>query len=403
MTRPPRVLHFEDDQLLGELYRVKFQKEGFDYLLFTDPTKDPVSLVVREKPDIILMSVIMPVKDGFDATRLIKSDTRTSNIPIIFLTTLGQSQDIEKGMSLGAAAFLVKPNYTPQEVVNTVLQNTSKKPSSINSNSFSSRSRESFTLKKDPASDILAVVFFVLLAFGLISNTWNSKSTTPPNTQTINKEENNTTPLSTTHETVVSVVDGDTVKLESGESVRIVGIDTPETVHPSKPVQCFGKEASNQMKQIVEGKVVRLETDPTQGDRDKYDRLLRYVYVNDQDVGAMMISEGYAFSYRKYPVSRIDEYNQLETEARENKRGLWADDSCAGNVEPTPEIPTPEVPEPRKVIPPTPENDYDCSEAKTCSQMVSCDEAYYFLNTCGDSARDSDGDGVPCESICPGG
>jgi len=65
---------------------------------------------------------------------------------------------------------------------------------------------------------------------------------------------------------VIKVIDGDTIKLENGEVVRYIGIDTPETVHPSKPVQCFGREASNKNKELVEGKLVRLEKDIT--DRD---------------------------------------------------------------------------------------------------------------------------------------
>ena len=130
--------------------------------------------------------------------------------------------------------------------------------------------------------------------------------------------------------TVTSVVDGDTFKVEidgTTETVRIIGIDTPETVHPSKPVQCFGKEASNALKEILDGEDVALEKNPVE-ERDKYGRLLRYVEIDDVDIGASMIEEGFAYSYKQYPHPRLEEYNTLEKEAREESRGLWG--SCNG-------------------------------------------------------------------------
>ncbi len=127
---------------------------------------------------------------------------------------------------------------------------------------------------------------------------------------------------------VERVVDGDTIKvLLSGteETIRIIGIDTPETVDPRKPVQCFGQEASSYMKQLLEGKNVELQKNPAE-ERDKYDRLLRYVHLNGQDIGAQLIRDGYAFSYKSYPHPRLEQYNELEIEAREASRGLW--NSC---------------------------------------------------------------------------
>jgi len=124
---------------------------------------------------------------------------------------------------------------------------------------------------------------------------------------------------------VGDATDGDTIKiLLDGvtEKVRILGIDTPETVHPTKPVECFGKEASEKMRSLVSGELITLERKPSE-DRDRYDRLLRYVRLNGEDIGAMMIREGFAYSYRKYPHPRLDEYNALEQEAREGLRGLW--------------------------------------------------------------------------------
>ncbi len=84
--------------------------------------------------------------------------------------------------------------------------------------------------------------------------------------------------------TVLRLIDGDTIKVEiegKHESVRLIGVDTPETVHPRKPVERFGKEASEFTKTIAEGATVRLEPDPANADRDRYGRLLRYVYLED--------------------------------------------------------------------------------------------------------------------------
>ena len=91
---------------------------------------------------------------------------------------------------------------------------------------------------------------------------------------------------------VSRIVDGDTIELGTGERVRYIGIDTPETVDPRKEVQCFGKEASAKNKELVEGKEVRLVKDVS--DKDKYGRLLRYVYVGDVFVNEKLVSEGYA-------------------------------------------------------------------------------------------------------------
>lgn len=126
---------------------------------------------------------------------------------------------------------------------------------------------------------------------------------------------------------VTSVVDGDTIKVKLGtktETIRIIGIDTPETVDPRKPVQCYGKEASARMKKLVNGKTVTLQKNPAE-ERDKYDRLLRYVFIGSKDIGASMIQDGYAFSYKEFPHPKLDAYNKLETNAKNGNKGLWGD------------------------------------------------------------------------------
>ena len=129
--------------------------------------------------------------------------------------------------------------------------------------------------------------------------------------------------------TVTRVVDGDTLVVSIAgreERVRLIGVDTPETVHPQKPVEYFGKEASAFTKRIAEGQSVRLEGDPQNTDRDKYHRLLRYVYLPDgRLLNAEIIRQGYGFAYTRFPFSKMEEFRALELEAREANRGLWAE------------------------------------------------------------------------------
>jgi len=121
---------------------------------------------------------------------------------------------------------------------------------------------------------------------------------------------------------VKRVIDGDTILLANGERVRLIGVNTPETKHPQKPVERFGKEASLFTKRMVEGKEVRLEFDWQK--RDKFGRLLAYVYLMDGTfLNAEIIKQGYGFAYTKYPFKYLEEFRQYEREARESKRGLW--------------------------------------------------------------------------------
>jgi micrococcal nuclease len=122
---------------------------------------------------------------------------------------------------------------------------------------------------------------------------------------------------------ITRVIDGDTVEIEGGQKVRYIGIDTPETVDPRKPVQCFGAEASKKNKDLVEGKIVRMEKDVT--DKDKYGRLLRYVYVGDDFINVEMVKQGFAYSYSYPPDIKFqNQILQAQQEAEAGKRGLWS-------------------------------------------------------------------------------
>lgn len=134
---------------------------------------------------------------------------------------------------------------------------------------------------------------------------------------------------------VVEVVDGDTIKINYNgvtEIVRLIGIDTPEVVDPRQPVQCFGREASAHARELLAGESVRLESDPSQGERDKYGRLLRYVFLEDgTNFNQLMIAEGYAYEYTyQIPYQYQQDFRNAELEARNNSKGLWAPDTCDG-------------------------------------------------------------------------
>jgi micrococcal nuclease len=123
---------------------------------------------------------------------------------------------------------------------------------------------------------------------------------------------------------VMKVVDGDTLKLSDRQTIRLIGVDTPETKHPTKPVQYFGKEASAFTKRMAEGKSVTLEFD--QQRVDKYGRTLAYVYLADgQLLNAEIIKQGYGFAYTRFPFKYMEEFRAYEREAREAGRGLWGE------------------------------------------------------------------------------
>ena len=162
---------------------------------------------------------------------------------------------------------------------------------------------------------ILTSCFLILFGLGLIS----------PKSSDQQPVESTSTGILVTH-----VVDGDTIEISSGEKIRLLGVDTPETVDPRRPVGCFGKEASNKLKSLLEGKRVYLEKDFS--DSDKYNRLLRFVYLPLESgeklfVNDYLIREGFAKVLTIPPdVKFAERFLQAQTEARVNSRGLWG--SC---------------------------------------------------------------------------
>lgn len=131
---------------------------------------------------------------------------------------------------------------------------------------------------------------------------------------------------------VLKVVDGDTIWVRidgENEKIRFVGIDTPETKKEFTPVECYADEAEERLKALLKRKKVALLKNKKGDNRDKYGRLLRYVFVDGKDIDAQLIEEGYAFAFRRYPHDRMDFYIEKEAQAKAAKRGMWNPKNCS--------------------------------------------------------------------------
>lgn len=133
---------------------------------------------------------------------------------------------------------------------------------------------------------------------------------------------------------LVRVVDGDTLVLNihgENKKIRLIGMNSPESVKPHSPIECFGKEASVHAKEILKNKNLSFTPDSSQGTRDRFGRLLAYVFMNGKNFAEMMIADGYAYEYtydKKYLYQ--SDFKKAEREARINERGLWSPDTCKG-------------------------------------------------------------------------
>jgi len=183
---------------------------------------------------------------------------------------------------------------------------------------------------------------------------------------------------------VVNVVDGDTIDVivnGTEHRVRYIGIDTPETVHPTRGEEPYGREASARNRELVLGKTVRLEKDVSE--TDQYGRLLRYVWLDDDTmVNEVLVAEGYA-QVSTYPpdVKYADDFLELQRTARAQGLGLW------GLIPATPTAEGCDPAYPDVCIPPPPP-DLDCGEIAHRNFTVLAPDPHRF---------DGDKDGVGCE------
>ena len=183
---------------------------------------------------------------------------------------------------------------------------------------------------------------YVLSLIVALATLWFSRSVddrrSQPNTIPSMTSTSTIIAVTSTNALVIRVVDGDTIVARiDGESedahVRLLGVNTPESVDPRRAVQCFSKEASRHMEELVEGKRVRLDQDFEADDRDKYNRLLRNVVLEDGiDVNRALVHDGYAYAYVSFPmnVKRKTTLKREQEEAKRARRGLWNPETCGG-------------------------------------------------------------------------
>lgn len=131
---------------------------------------------------------------------------------------------------------------------------------------------------------------------------------------------------------VTNVIDGDTIDIDMDgktQRIRLIGANTPETVHPEKTVECFGEEASKFTKSKLTDKEVSIETDDSQDKYDKYNRLLAYVFLDGENFNQSLIKNGYAYEYTyNVPYKYQKEFKAAQKYAEENNIGLWAPNAC---------------------------------------------------------------------------
>ena len=164
----------------------------------------------------------------------------------------------------------------------------------------------------------LRIIFSIIIA--IIPLIFQTRENRKDNTVSAQIESQN---KSITNEYKVKrVVDGDTFEIESGEKVRLIGIDAPESVATNKLDGCLGEESAEFLRSLVEGKVVKLE--PDKSNMDKYQRLLRYVWIDEKFVNNELVANGFAVSYAYKPDIKYQEiFNKTQDEARSKKIGIW--------------------------------------------------------------------------------
>jgi endonuclease YncB( thermonuclease family) len=211
--------------------------------------------------------------------------------------------------------------------------------------------------------------------------------------------------------TVYEIIDGDTFKVRMNgkiEPIRILWLDTPEklTIRTGYE-ECYWKEASEYAWKLLHRKTIRLVSDKTQGYRDKYSRILAHAYLpNGELFSAKMIEGGYGFRY-VYGKKVTNEDTSLKTAEKNAKTaniGVWK--VCDGVRKKVTKITSPYVVPssifdiPRPISVPSGFLRTCSSEKRFCRSMNSCEEAKFHFLSCKVQSLDSDGDGVPCESIC---
>jgi micrococcal nuclease len=261
---------------------------------------------------------------------------------------------------------------------------------------------------------LLSFLANIILATLLISEVQKSSKQGFP-TSGNNKNAEFTNPLVTSKSEqienkakVTKVIDGDTVSLESGETIRYIGIDTPEV---SQGKECFAEEATKANQELVLGKVVRLEKDISE--KDRYKRLLRYLWVDSESgeifVNEYLVRQGFALAVTYPPdVKYSDLFREAEKEARDKNSGLWG--KCQTNVKESSQVSQAPEDDDRSTESNQEQltfadSNWDCSaNTYNCTDFKTHLDAQNAFESCGGNSNDihkldSDGDGIACESL----
>ena len=113
------VLIIEDDSYISDMYKIKLESENFEVTIAKDGTIG-IKLLEKQRPDIILLDVVMPKMDGFDVLKTIKGNVESKKVPVVLLTNLSQKENVERGFELGADSYIIKAHFTPSEVVEKI-------------------------------------------------------------------------------------------------------------------------------------------------------------------------------------------------------------------------------------------------------------------------------------------
>ncbi|MDD4913154.1 MAG: thermonuclease family protein [Sideroxydans sp.] len=198
---------------------------------------------------------------------------------------------------------------------------------------------------------------------------------------------------------VLAVMDGDTVFVKSGPfkaKLRLVNIDAPEKDQP------FGKESQESLQSLIGGKVIHVESKAV----DKFGRTIALISIGELNVNEEQVQRGMAWAYSRSREGRA--YDKLQSEAQQARRGLWSQ-SAPQQPSQWRKLHPPEQtkriqPQQKKVQPQTQKlekfSTLACGKKNYCSQMVTCDEAHFYLTVCGVKRLDTNKDGIPCESLC---
>lgn len=138
---------------------------------------------------------------------------------------------------------------------------------------------------------------------------------------------------------VARIVDGDTIDIKTDNgtaSVRLIGINAPEVSHGESKGECFGDESTSHLEQLIGGSEITLEYDESQGRYDKYNRILAYIYVGNDNINYQMIRDGYAREYTyETPYKYKNDFVKAGDSAAEEKLGIWANNICVEESAPT--------------------------------------------------------------------